>query len=84
MSEQAWQDIRIAPRDGTQIVAVGRLRNGSSVIRACVTRWVVKGQPPTYSNEDGWIYSAPGYCDAFDATYWLPLPPPSGEAKSTE
>lgn len=69
-----WQEIETAPKDGTWIVAVGRLRNNPLLLRACLTRWAQHTDPPVYA--EGWSYSAPGYSDLFDPTHWMPLPDP--------
>ena len=67
-----WRDISTAPKDGTWIVAVGRLRHDPRLLRACMTRWAQQGQPPVYA--EGWSFSAPGYSDLFDPVAWLPAP----------
>jgi hypothetical protein len=71
MSE--WQPIETAPKDGTEIVAVGRLKSDEryQIRRACITRWS-NGGPPVYA--EGWSFVAPGISDLFVPTHWMPLP----------
>ncbi len=63
-----WQDMATAPKDGTEIVLLGRLP-GTERIRACVTRWHSRDRW-----QQGWIFSAPGYEDTFLPMYWIEMP----------
>lgn len=70
-----WQPIETAPKDGTRIVAIGRVRHdGWWRPRACVTRWHKIEESPAYAV--GWEFVSPGYADVFDPTHWMPLPDP--------
>ena len=69
-----WRLIETAPKDGTRIVAIGKTKNGHSHLRATITRWHEMAEAPVYGV--GWEYAAPGYCDLFEPTHWMPLPAP--------
>ena len=61
-----WQPIETAPKDGTEILVCGPLRDGSGVYRD-VTRW-----------PNGWSGKWPvAYMHNSDEpTHWMPLPEP--------
>lgn len=60
-----------APRDGTPIIAIGYARHDLKFLRACITAWHKKTQPPVHA--EGFFYGSPGYCDLFDPILYIPL-----------
>jgi hypothetical protein len=70
-----WRTIDSAPKDGTEIVAIGRTTHGGSRLRASITAWYERYEDsPVWAA--GWSYVAPGYADTFEPTHWMPLPAP--------
>ena len=67
-----WQPIETAPTDGTTILIATRSYNGG----VCMAAWVGEAPFPTFMDETGDSY--------FDATHWMPLPPPPIDAKLKE
>jgi hypothetical protein len=86
MMQNEWRDIESAPKDGTQVVLLGRLPKHydvADIIRACVSAWYERAEDaPCYCV--GWQFMAPGYCGAFEPTHWMPLPPDPPSSASGE
>jgi hypothetical protein len=69
-----WHPMETAPRDGTPLVLVGRMRHDdTNRIWSVLTRWYESRQEsPAY--EEGWCFSSPGLSDTFDPIAWMPSP----------
>lgn len=71
-AEREWQPIATAPKDGIQVLIMGRLREYILV----ETAWWKQ----TDLGSQGWFCRDGWYCG--DPTHWMPLSPVPSEARS--
>jgi hypothetical protein len=70
--DAGWLPIESAPKDGTEILALGYLE-GYPQLRAAITHWSEEPILP-YCIKQGWTWMSPGYTSSFKPTLWMPLP----------
>lgn len=70
MTDTGWQPIETAPKDGTEVLTFGPLKDGSGFYYECQA-YYHKGAWPRWPVE--WM------ANCLTPTHWQPLPSPPGD-----